>query len=386
MTTDPALVRPGDVIGPVTVGPVAHGGHWVARLDSYVWFVRHALEGELMTLRVRDAGARFGRADVAEVLRPSPHRVDAPCPVAGECGGCDFQHVEIGEQRRLKASVLDEQLRRLAGLGFDAVVEAVDPPALGWRTRVRYHRTPEGAHGLKAHGSGRVVPLPEGGCRIAVPALATPPATVGEDAASADALVGVAPAEGGVHWGTPRDDTVLRERAAGRGWSVHANGFWQVHPASADTLVAAVLDGLRPQPGESALDLYCGVGLFAGALTDAGVRVLGVEGSKPAIALARRNVPEAKLVAGSVERSLHRLPRRADLVVLDPPRTGAGRRVMDAVLALEPRAIAYVACDPAALARDVATAAASGWGVRSVRAFDLFPMTHHVEAVTILGR
>jgi tRNA/tmRNA/rRNA uracil-C5-methylase (TrmA/RlmC/RlmD family) len=183
-------------------------------------------------------------------------------------------------------------------------------------------------------------------------------------------------------------DHDLLERAAGRSWTVHAGDFWQVHPAAADTLVAAVLDGLTPRPGEGAFDLYCGVGLFAGALLVAGCRVWGLESSAAAIELAAHNLSDAgdrvRLRADRVERGLRRLPKRTELIVLDPPRTGAGPAVMKAIASRGPRAIAYVACDPAALARDLGIAADLGYRPSSIRAFDLFPMTAHVECVAIL--
>lgn len=369
----------GDLVGPLRVGQVAHGGHWVARHEGLVLFVRHALTDELVTVRVTEVTRRFARADVVEVLEPSPHRVAPPCPVAGICGGCDLQHVAPAHQRELKRRVVAEQLARLGGVEFTGVVEAVEPPDVGWRTRVRYHATADG-WGLRAHRSDAVVALPEGGCRIAVPELADPPVAPTGD----DALVGVRPAGGPAAWLTTDDRRAVRERAAGRSWRVRATGFWQVHPAAADTLVAAVLAGLQPEPGESAFDLYCGVGLFAGALVDAGVRVWGVEGSRDAVALAAANVPEATFRAGSVEAVLASLPDAVDLVVLDPPRAGAGRRVLEEVLRRRPRRIAYVACDPAALGRDLGIAREAGWRVESLHAFDLFPMTHHVETIAVL--
>lgn len=372
-------VAVGDVVGPLRVGAVAHGGHWVARYEGLVLFVRHALTDEFVTVRVTEVTRRFARADVVEVHEASPHRVVPPCPVAGDCGGCDFQHVAAAHQRELKRRVVAEQVDRLGGVTFTGEVEAADPEVLGWRTRVRYHPGPDG-WGLRAHRSERVVALPSGGCRIAVPELAVPPGTPAGD----EALVGVRPADGRALWLAPGDRRVVRERAAGRGWRVRASGFWQVHPAAADTLVAAVLDGLRPEPGQTAFDLYCGVGLFAGALVDAGVRVWGVEGDADAVRLAAANVPEATFLSGSVEAALRRLPDAVDLVVLDPPRAGAGRRVLEAVLRRRPRRIAYVACDPAALGRDLGLARAAGWRVESLRAFDLFGMTSHVEAIAVL--
>jgi tRNA/tmRNA/rRNA uracil-C5-methylase (TrmA/RlmC/RlmD family) len=174
------------------------------------------------------------------------------------------------------------------------------------------------------------------------------------------------------------------QRVGGRRYAVTADGFWQVHPEAAETLSRAVLDGLRPQRDERALDLYCGVGLFAGALVDAGCVVVGAEMGRAAVELARRNVREARFVTGPIERAQRDLPDWADLVVLDPPRKGAGASVVRAIAEREPRAIAYVACDPAALARDLATFAREGYSPVSIRAFDLFPMTHHVECVAIL--
>ncbi len=349
------------------VGAIAHGGHCVARWDGRVIFVRHALPGEQVMIEITDdRHDRFWRADAVEVITASPDRVPVRCPIAGPglCGGCDFQHVDLAAQRRLKTAVVAEQLHRLAGISWSGTVVEVSTPetagGLRWRTRMRYLTDGHGHRGLRAHRSHRVVPLPAGGCRIAAP----------------DALTGV--------------EGTVTEYAAGRSWQVAADGFWQVHPAAADTLVAAVLDGLQPRAGERALDLYCGVGLFAGALADAGCGVWGLEASRTAVDLARQNLADVAdrvtLTAGRVERGLARLPGRADLVVLDPPRTGAGREVIEQAAARRPRAVAYVACDPATLARDLATAQALGYAPHTITAYDLFPMTHHVECVAILTR
>jgi tRNA/tmRNA/rRNA uracil-C5-methylase (TrmA/RlmC/RlmD family) len=174
---------------------------------------------------------------------------------------------------------------------------------------------------------------------------------------------------------------VLLEQATGRDFAVH--GFWQVHPAAADTLATAVVDALQPQPGERALDLYAGAGLFAAALDDAGCAVVAVEGSRLGAADCAANVPAATVHHGDVAEVLDTVDG-ADVVVLDPPREGAKAAVVGAICALRPRAVAYVACDPAALARDVATFAQHGFALTALRAFDLFPMTHHVECVAVL--
>lgn len=380
MTNEPNV---GDIIGPLRLSSVAHGGHWVARWEGRVYFVRHGLEDETVTLRITGLARRHGFADVVEVQEASPWRTAAPCPVATLCGGCDFQHVAAAHQAELKRQVVAEQLRRLAGIEWNGAVESVGTGVLGWRTRMRYHAGPQG-WGLRRSRSHDVVTLPTEGCRLAVQGLAvpSPPLSAGTGRKPAPTLVGTA-ATDGVRWSNPGDDIALTEVAAGRTWRVSSDGFWQVHPRAADTLVEAVLGGLHVAPGERALDLYCGVGLFAGALSDAGARVTGVEGSRDAVTLARSNVPEATFHAGSVDRVLHRLVDDVDVVVLDPPRKGAGRTVVESILARRPRAVAYVACDPAGLARDLAVVADGGYRVNSVRAFDLFGSTHHVECVAL---
>lgn len=407
MSVPDAIPGAGDLVE-LAVGAVAHGGHCVARHEGRVVFVRHALPGELVLARITECApdARFWRADAVEVVVASGQRVPPRCAAsgAGGCGGCDFQHVDVAAQRELKASVVAEQLRRLAGLDVqpgDVVVEpaVADGDGLGWRTRVRLAVGADGRAGLRAHRSHEVVALDD--CPIAHPALGLPGLLASDWPAGAEVVVAggdgrpatVATVRGRrvTHVSGPAR---RRETAAGRTWQVTSSGFWQVHPAAADVLVGAVRQALEPRPGERLLDLYSGVGLFAGALSaDLGPsgRVVAVEADADAVRDARRNLHDMALVRleqQSVERYLRSsgADEAVDLVVLDPPRSGAGRRVCSAIAQRRPRAIAYVACDPAALARDVATLAASGYELTRLRAFDLFPMTHHVECVATLRR
>jgi tRNA/tmRNA/rRNA uracil-C5-methylase (TrmA/RlmC/RlmD family) len=184
----------------------------------------------------------------------------------------------------------------------------------------------------------------------------------------------------------------VREVAAGREWTVPVEAFWQVHPAAADTLVASVVDLLAPRAGESAWDLYAGAGLFAAALAERvgpDGRVTLVESAPQGVAAARENLrdlPQVEIVAASVERALGRgrVAGPVDLVVLDPPRAGAGARVVGALAGTGARAVAYVACDPAAFARDVRFFREAGWRLARLRCYDLFPMTQHVECVGLL--
>ena len=377
---------------------VAHGGFVVARHFGVVVFVRHALPGERVVALVTEGqeGDRFLRADAVEVLEASPDRVAPPCPFSGPgaCGGCDFQHVALPAQRSLKAAVVAEQLHRLAGLTVEVTVEAVGDDGLDWRTRVQWAVTSDGEVGLRKHRSHDVVPVDD--CRIAHPDLPDVTDTKWPDATEVESIVSstgqrlrlVTTADGTTYADGPHE---LTEQAAGRTWQVTGSGFWQVHPAAADTLVAAVLDGLAPEPGERAADLYSGVGLFSGVLAEAvGLtgHVVAVESDPVAVDDARVNLadlPHVSVLADRVDRALGAdVVGTRDLVVLDPPRTGAKRDVVAGIARLEPRAVAYVACDPAALARDVAIFAEHGYVLESLRAFDLFPMTHHVECVAVL--
>ncbi len=360
----------------VEVGSVAHGGHCVARLAEgadagRVLFVRHALPGERVEAEVTEGteGDRFWRADAVAVLEASQDRVSPPCRVAGPglCGGCDFQHVALPRQRTLKAEVVSEQLRRLAGLDVDVEVEEVpgDQDGLRWRTRTRFAELPDGGRALRKHRSHDLVPVD-------------------------DCLITVQPQEAAAAQAASPTVEVVETFAGTHSFTVPPGGFWQVHPGAPRVLVETVLGLLAPQAGERVLDLYAGVGLFAAFLADrvGADRVVAVEGHPAAARQAGANLPRGvRVLRGDVGRVLEQaLDEPFDLVVLDPPREGARRRVVEQVVDRAPRAVAYVACDPAALARDVAVFAERGYRLAALRAFDLFPMTHHVECVALLTR
>jgi tRNA/tmRNA/rRNA uracil-C5-methylase (TrmA/RlmC/RlmD family) len=347
------------------IGAVAHGGHFVARHEGQVVFVRHALPGESVTAVVTEDDGRFLRADAVEVRTASPERVTPPCPYAGPdaCGGCDFQHVTLDEQRRLKAAVLGEQLERLAGIEREVTMEAVPPEdGLAWRSRMQYVHLPDSGLALRKHRSHDLVAIDR--CLIAGPGASEP----------------------------ERDTTLVEHVETSHGthdFAVAADGFWQPHLAAPRTLVECVLAFLEPRAGESVLDLYSGVGLFAAFLAEAvgpEGSVVAVEGDRTASQHSKSNLgaPWGRSVTGRVDRALARGVGRADVVVLDPPRVGAKRQVVRAIAALAPRAVAYVACDPAALARDIGYFAEQGYRLAGLRAFDLFPMTHHIECVALL--
>lgn len=458
---DPAVFREGEDVE-VTIEDVAQGGWCVARpAGRAVMFVRHALPGERVIARVTEVTSRFARADAIEIRTPSPDRVPPPCPNAhpGGCGGCDWQHASLTAQRALKAAVLAQQLRRLAGIDRTVTVEPLpgdepaeqeDEPAeqeraegaaggrtpgLGWRTRVQFAVREDGLAGLRAHRSHEVIDI--GDCLIAHPAIraldipgdewtgavaveaaAGNAAFDSADATDNTAVIVVEEEQRSGGGGRGRDGNrghrsgprqgqrprtrrtlvegrqYLTQHAAGRYWQVSAEGFWQVHPAAADTLSAAVLAALEPKPGETVLDLYCGAGLFAGVIAPLVGRagaVVGIEFDAAAVRDARQNLndyPWVQVHRADVARAIRddELPP-ARLVVADPPRAGLAREVVTYLTGDSPAVrFAYVSCDPATLARDLGLLINGGWTLTGLRAFDAFPMTHHVECVALLTR
>jgi tRNA/tmRNA/rRNA uracil-C5-methylase (TrmA/RlmC/RlmD family) len=404
----------------------AHGGWCVARTpgEGKVVFVRHALPGERVLARVTSSTSKFARADVVEVLTPSPDRVQPPCQYArpGGCGGCDLQHASPAAQRAIKAQVVSQQLHRIAGIDRQVTVEALPLEAwpgqarpgqarpgqarpgeplpgeaenLGWRTRVSFAVGRDGTAGLRRHRSREIVPVQD--CLIAHQLVreAGVPAQRWPGAKSVDVAVSPAAGERSVRVSgrAPRAGEQSRpwltQHAAGREWRVSTGVFWQVHPAAADVLTSAVLAALDPQPGDVALDLYCGAGLFAGALAAAvgpDGQVIAVESDTAAVRDARKNLarfPQARIHRGDAAEVLgQRGAGQATLAVLDPPRAGAPRALIELLAGLE--RVAYVSCDPATLARDIAVFAGLGWQLEDLRAFDAFPMTHHVECLAVL--
>ena len=391
------------------VGPVAHGGHCVARMDDgRVVFVRHALPGERVKVRVTETGPKFWRADAVEVLDASADRVESVWAAAGPggVGGGELAHVRLDAQRAWKSAVLTEQLARLARIDREVPVTGMPgDTGLGWRTRVSFVADAEGRLGMRKFRSHDVLALTE------MPLMSDALAELEllERRFSAGVTVdAVAPADGdqpivlvdgqpydlrrGKVDPRPHARSAVREVVGDWQYRVAAAGFWQVHRQAPGALVDAVLAGVGA--AGTVLDLYSGAGLFTLPLADrvgAGGRVIAVEGDARAVKDARRNAhdrPQVELHQGDVASVLSGLGALdgVDAVVLDPPRVGAGREVVQAVAAMDPTRIVYVACDPAALARDIAYLGEHGYGLAEVQGYDLFPMTHHVEAVAVLER
>ena len=414
---------------------VAHGGIFVARHEGRVIFVPDAIPGERVRVRITDdSRAAFWRAEAVEVLEASdsrrPHvwaEADIARPPHERPGGADFGHIRLDAQRELKARVLREAFERFAHLPIDVAVEPAgadeNADGTGWRTRLSLHVGPDGAVGPYAARSHHIVPVSSH--PLAAPALAE--AALGLGARGGDRVDLVLPSDGqvriiertdaagkrrGARGGSRRatnsaaaEREVVVETVHGRSFRVDAGGFWQVHRLAATTLTDAVAKSLTSagfDPDASNLDLYGGVGLFAAVMGEVGgpsTRVATVESAPRATHHAARNLREwdnAEAITARVDRFLaaevaEASESRADAyrdatVLLDPPRAGAGAGVVRAISALAPRSVVYVACDPVALARDTATFVAEGYELRDLRALDLFPHSHHLEAVAVFER
>ncbi|WP_336081807.1 class I SAM-dependent RNA methyltransferase [Nocardia sp. SSK8] len=442
----------------IRLGPPGHGGFCVGRHEGRVVFVRHGLPGELVRARVtEDRGGSFCRADAVEVIEASADRVPATCPVSGPGGAgcCDFSFATPAAQRALKATVVAEQLRRLAGIDPEFAVEPIagDDPEItgGWRTRVRLVVDEHGRAGVHRYRSTAVLPdlrcpQPVAGALDGVAERRWTPGSdlvvavdgdgvrhIVELAADDTTRPGGRPAtpRGATrgrghhparrkHSGAPvRDDRgAIRDRAAarksatnapreewvlagtgraveyvaGRRWELAATGFWQAHHRAAQCYSDLVADWSGLAPGGSGWDLYSGVGVFAARLAEQTGQtgaVAAVESARGAVAdgvAALRDLPWLELRADRVERWARSATGSPEIVVLDPPRAGAGKEVVAAIADADPRRIVHIGCDPASFARDLGLYLDVGYHLADLRAFDAFPGTHHVECVALLDR
>jgi tRNA/tmRNA/rRNA uracil-C5-methylase (TrmA/RlmC/RlmD family) len=374
----------------VEIGPIAHGGHFIARHKGQVIFVRYGITGEEAVVEITSTSSKLARGDAIEILKPSKDRVVPPCKYAvpGGCGGCDFQHIEISAQLELKRSVIREQFSRLGRIEIDLDVLPAEPiDGLHWRTRMDFAISKNGKPGLYSARSKEVTEIDK--CLIAVEAINDSAMFArswkGEDrlevAVSSSGEKNVS--RGGRSISGP---TQLHEVVGEHTYEISPTSFWQSHSAAPKTLTKLVMDLMALRPGDQVCDLYGGVGLFTAPMAedvgDIG-KVHLIESSHRATQDALKIFEKVKNVvvhSGRVEQKLP-LINRVDVILLDPPRTGAGEMVVKQMIAKKPRTIVYVSCDPASLARDARALEEGGYHLNHIVGFDLFPMTQHVECV-----
>jgi tRNA/tmRNA/rRNA uracil-C5-methylase (TrmA/RlmC/RlmD family) len=387
----------------LTVGAPANGGSCVARHDGRVVFVRYALPGERVRVRVTADRGSYWHAETVEVIEPSDDRRASLCPIAGVegAGCCDLAFVEPAAARALKAEVVSNQLARLGSYQWSQPVQPLSPTgATGWRTRIKLDVGADGHAGFHRYRSGELVAdlncgqLPAG----MVDGLAS---TEWQPGAHVHVVIdddGQRHVACTVRHGRRNSTDVIEgshqgvQRAGRHSWQVPVTTFWQAHRDAARTYSALISDWAQPSHGMTAWDLYGGVGVFAAALGDAvgeSGRIVSVDSSRAASRVARAtlaDLPQLSVVTDSVRRALTAQPARADVAVLDPPRAGAGREVIELLTAAEVPRVVHIGCEAASFARDIGLYQRHGYAVNEIRVFDSFPLTHHIECVALLTR
>lgn len=392
--------RPGPTERPlieVTIERILPGGAGLAHADGRTVLVALAAPGDRALVRIERVQGRVAFASIAEILSPSTVRVEPPCPYFGRCGGCDFQQLDYRAQLAAKVSIVRDCLRRIARIEFagDIPIEA-SPDIWRYRSRAQWqHDARRRQLGYFERASHRVCDVAE--CPVLVPALQVTleslrgqmkEGSLPEEVTELQAVAG----DEGASLTPPVPEHPTREvtRRIGKHlYRFSADGFFQINHQLLEPLIASALSSAC---GDTAIDLYCGAGLFTLPLAERFARVMGVEASATAIAFARRNLEEAQFDNATFdinrvgdwlkENSESLAP--VDFVLLDPPRAGAEDGALEGILALRPGHISYVSCDPATLARDLRTLTAGGYHLESISAFDMFPQTHHVETVAHL--
>jgi tRNA/tmRNA/rRNA uracil-C5-methylase (TrmA/RlmC/RlmD family) len=387
----------------LTVGAPANGGSCVARHDGRVVFVRYALPGERVRVRVTADRGSYWHAETVEVVEPSDDRSASLCPIAGVDGAgcCDLAFVDPAAARALKAEVVSNQLARLGNYQWEDTVQPISAAGpTGWRTRIKLDVGADGRPGFHRYHSDELVAdlncgqLPpemiDGLTDVAWPPGAHLHVVVDDDGQRHVART--------VRHGRRNSTEVVEgsyqgvQRAGRHSWQVPVTAFWQAHRDAARTYSDLVGDWARPDPGMTAWDLYGGAGVFAAVLGDAvgeSGQVVSVDSSRAATRSARAtlaDLPQVSVITDSVRRALTAQRAGADVAVLDPPRGGAGREVIDLLAAAEVPKIVHIGCEAASFARDIGLYQRHGYAVDKISVFDSFPLTHHIECVALLSR
>ena len=355
-------MRPGQEVT-LEINDLAFGGKGVGRIDGIACFVPGVIDGEKVRVRIHKVKSRLMEAGLLEVIEPSPHRVEAPCPVFLKCGGCTYQHIDYPHQLKIKENQLREALRRLGGLTEPPVQPMIaSPERYAYRNRITVH-VKDGQVGFFAEGSNRVVPVAK--CLIASEEV-----TLGFQ----DLLKS-----------RPRDGNYLI------GEKKRYGGFRQVNNAVAEILKKTVREAVNPSTGtpikELLVDAYCGAGFFAHELQSLFTKVIGIERSIASVAMASRQAAETEeYLVGDVELMLNAALSTASsagtVLLLDPPSEGLAELATETILERPPARIVYVSCNPATLARD-AKRLSERYRMERVTPLDMFPQTAEIESVSL---
>lgn len=401
---------------------MAHGGEALGRYQGKVVFVAYGLPGERVRVEVVEEQHHWSRARLLEVLEPSSHRVDPPCPYFGTCGGCQWQHIEYEAQVAFKGEIIRDQLRRLGRFVDPPVADTIpSPDPWEYRNHLQLTSTPEGGLGFLDVSGIQTMPIDI--CLLPHPLVweIVEMMEIGgeERGASLRRLslrAGIRTGERMIVFETEDDlppqievdvpiSCVLlmgdgtpvnligrnwfSEELAGRHFRISAGSFFQVNTLQAERLIEVVSQFLDPQGNETLLDIYCGVGTFSLSLADRLSRVIGIESYGPAVDDARANVrpgEPVEFIEGQAVEVLACLDLPLDVIIVDPPRAGCGSKVLRELIRLSPPRLVYVSCDPATLARDARRLVEAGYRLEALQPVDMFPQTYHIESVSLFVR
>ncbi len=377
-------MRVGDEI---TIEPteLVAGGEALARVDGFPIFSSNIYPGDIAIVRLYEVKKGFARGDLVRVVRPSPYRRLEPCPVAEECGGCDWTALRLDAQLEAKRRILTESLRRIGK--FDVLTLppiGIHPSPLNYRIRSRVHRDGDKI-GFYAMRSNRVVPLAREcevvGIETALwSAAAMPPLSSGQSSGMATALQIWEIDNELIH-----DEREITFRVAEFHYLLSTRAFFQVNRHLLATLLRLVRGHAeRVENRQAAVDIYAGIGFFTVPLAKLFEKVIAVEGSPISARYARINSPSnVEIIEAPAERA--KVPQ-ADFIFLDPPRAGVRKEVISTIAAKAKEMICYLSCDPVTFARDASRLIASGWRLSALDLLDLFPNTHHVETLSSFER
>ena len=379
----------GDIVT-LDIGVIAHGGHFIARHNNQVVFVRHAITGEIANVKITSINSKLAFGDAIEILKSSKDRVKPPCKYSkpGGCGGCDFQHISAEIQQSLKKIIIQDQFKRIAKIDINPDVISVEPfTGLHWRSRLDLAISNNGKTGLYSHKSDVVIEIDE--CLIAVEKINKSEVFNkwwnGEDrlsmSVSSENELNVN-RSGKTILGLDELKEVVEENT----YIISPKSFWQSHINAPSLLVQKVIKYADIKLGDRVCDLYGGVGLFTAPIA----KLIGETGEIHIIEKDNDCIRDAKKIFqnkkniiihhGKVEQKLSKI-KNIGIIILDPPRNGAGRQVIKQIIDKKPKSIVYVSCDPASLARDTKILIENNYTLNNLIGLDLFPMTHHVECV-----
>ncbi|ORV50786.1 23S rRNA methyltransferase [Mycolicibacter engbaekii] len=384
----------------LVTGPAANGGSCVARHDGRVVFVRYALPGERVRVRITAERGSYWHGECVEVFEPAAARIESLCPIAGADGAgcCDLAFADPAAARVLKGEVVANQLARLGGHAWHGEAEPLgDDGPTGWRSRVRLEVGADGQAGFHRYHSDELVTdlrcgqLPAG----MIKGLAEQRWRPGDHVhvvADDDGVRHVVSTGRGHRPEVVEGDYHAAQWVGRRRWQIPVTAFWQAHRRAASIYSALIAQWAQADSGSTAWDLYGGAGIFAAALAESvgpSGKVISVDTSRAATGAARAalaDLPQVSVRTDSVRRALEAQRGPAAVAVLDPPRAGAGREVIDLLAAADVPRVVHVGCEAAAFARDIGLYRGHGYSVEQIRVFDAFPLTHHMECVALLTR